>query len=64
MKRYDQHIDDRLKYADGFKGIIYKGLFERLMPNFCLVDYPGRKIRHVYSRKRSNTGRLRTVFLL
>ena len=39
MKKYDQHIDDRLKYSDDFKGIVYKGLFERLMPDFCLVDY-------------------------
>jgi hypothetical protein len=28
-----------LKYADGFKGTIYKALFERLMSDFCLVDY-------------------------
>ncbi|CAF3417823.1 unnamed protein product [Rotaria socialis] len=38
LKRYDQHIDNRLKYTDGFKGIIYKALFDRLMPDFCLVD--------------------------
>jgi hypothetical protein len=25
--------------------------------------YPGRKIRHIYGRKRSNTGHLRTVLL-
>ncbi|CAF4479529.1 unnamed protein product [Rotaria socialis] len=37
-KRYDQHIDNRLKYTDGFKGIIFKALFDRLMPDFCLVD--------------------------
>ncbi|CAF3506659.1 unnamed protein product [Rotaria socialis] len=37
-KRYDQHIDNRLKYTDGFKGIIFKALFDRLMPGFCLVD--------------------------
>jgi len=28
-----------LKYTDGFKEIIYKALFEQLMPDFCLVDY-------------------------
>jgi hypothetical protein len=28
-----------------------------------LVDCPGRKRRHLYGRKRSNTGYLRTVFL-
>jgi hypothetical protein len=28
-----------LKYGDGFKGVIFKALFERLMPDFCLVDY-------------------------
>jgi hypothetical protein len=39
MKRYDQHIDNRLKYGDGFKGVIFKALFERLTPDFCLVDY-------------------------
>jgi len=33
------HCPGRLKYTDGFKGIIYKALFERLMPDFCLVDY-------------------------
>ncbi|CAM4901408.1 unnamed protein product [Rotaria socialis] len=38
LKRYDQHIDNRLKYTDGFKGIIFKALFDRLMPDFCLVD--------------------------
>ncbi|CAF2230246.1 unnamed protein product [Rotaria magnacalcarata] len=38
LKRYDQHIDNRLKYTDGFKGIISKALFDRLIPDFCLVD--------------------------
>ena len=39
MKKYDEHIDDRLKYGDGFKGTVYKALFGRLMPDFCLVDF-------------------------
>lgn len=39
MKKYDQFVDNRLKYGDGFKGTIYNALFERLMPDFCLVDF-------------------------
>ncbi|UJR17179.1 hypothetical protein I4U23_004075 [Adineta vaga] len=39
IKKCDQHINNRLKYADGFKGTIYKAVFGRLMPDFCLVDY-------------------------
>ena len=38
MKKYDEHIDDRLNYTDGFKERIFRGLFGRLMPDFCLID--------------------------
>jgi hypothetical protein len=38
MKVFDKKIDDRLKYSDGFRGVIFKSLFGRLMPDFCLVD--------------------------
>lgn len=49
MKKYDQHIDNKLKYSDGFKGIIFKGLFEGLMPDFCLIDYYNPHIRSLKS---------------
>ena len=39
MKRYNPHIGETLKYGDDFKGTIYKNLFERLMPDFCVVNY-------------------------
>ena len=39
MKKYDEHIDDRLKYGNGFKGTVYNALFGTLMPDFCLVDF-------------------------
>ncbi len=38
MKMFDKKNDDRLKYSYGFKGVIYKSLFERLMPDFCFID--------------------------
>ena len=49
MKRYDQKIDERLKYVDGFKGIIYKSLFNGLMPDFCIVDNYNCKIKSLSS---------------
>ena len=45
MKKYDQFIDNRLKYGDEFKGTIYKALFERFMPDFCLVDFYNSHVR-------------------
>ncbi len=39
MKVYNQHIHHTLKYGDSFKGVIYEDLFQRLMPDFCIVDY-------------------------
>ncbi|CAF1387754.1 unnamed protein product, partial [Didymodactylos carnosus] len=39
MKVYNQQIGDTLKYVDDFNGIIYRDLFQRLMPDFCIVDH-------------------------
>ncbi|CAF1370333.1 unnamed protein product [Adineta steineri] len=39
LKKYDENIINKLKYTDGFKGTVFKALFEQLMPNFCLIDY-------------------------
>ncbi|CAF3239180.1 unnamed protein product, partial [Rotaria sp. Silwood2] len=45
MKVYKQNIGDELKYTDGFKGTIFRSLFERLMPDFCRIDYYNLDIR-------------------
>ncbi len=38
MQAYNQDIGNTLKYCDGFQETIFKNLFGRLMPDFCLFD--------------------------
>ncbi|CAF1419613.1 unnamed protein product [Adineta steineri] len=39
LKKCDENIINKLKYTDGFKGTVFKALFEQSMPDFCLIDY-------------------------
>jgi hypothetical protein len=38
-RQNSRDFDDTIKYGDGFKDIICENFFERLMLDFCLVDY-------------------------
>ncbi|CAF5156041.1 unnamed protein product, partial [Rotaria sp. Silwood1] len=38
MKVYYGLTNDKLKYCDNFHGTVFKHLFERLIPDFCLID--------------------------
>ncbi|CAF1364160.1 unnamed protein product [Rotaria sordida] len=45
MKVYNKSIGDKLKHCDNFQGTIFKNLFQRLIPDFCLVDYYNSKLK-------------------